>query len=162
MSTQEEVKKQLQAMKWTEVLDALVAMTIQNRPANVLPPGILGWFDIDRENPPAPAEQESIQKRLDEALRSGFDLSALEERAPLGSTGWWAGLAHYRRDGKRWWLLRLFRADMTFAGVPMQARLSDPELGLARRFVAHLGGDSSKPPIDTGAALIWTWLVGAS
>jgi hypothetical protein len=138
-------------MPWKQVVKMLKQAVTDSEPKE-LPQVVLDWFELNRsaEGDERRAELDrgaDVVRRMEIAKPNLYEKT---ERAPIGP--WWILLAHYLRDGKRWWLLIAARDDND---VVLTSSAED--LRRLDKIVGYAGGTYERFVVDAAEHVFWTW-----
>lgn len=149
----DELTAAVRQMPWKHVVRLLKDTVIQYQPAPEIPKVIADWFDVNRlefNQDIADALLERIKQTSAISPDAMKEFGEAHERAPVGP--WWCAVSHYIRDGKRYWLLRMWLDDdrEVFSATK-------EENHRLRKIVAEFGGNGKRPLLCTGAQWFFTW-----
>lgn len=148
----------LRRMSWKQLTKHLKeAVEAHHKPLE-LPPMIRRWLEVNRGEPQTDEEAAHIAREV-RALQWWVDIKGdsvrwfadKTETAPI--SGWAVEVAHFLKDGKRWWLLAARRHDdrAPLVGPTVPAPASQLDLKKLGKIIAYAGGDPKRELLRTGA-----------
>jgi len=152
------LEARLRRMSWKQITKRLKEAVEEHRTPLELPPMIRRWLEVNRGEPRTVEEAAHIAREI-RALQWWVDAQGdsarwfadKTESAPI--SGWVVEVAHFLKDGKRWWLFAARRHDdrAPLVGATVPAPASQLDLKKLGKIIAYAGGNPKRELLRTGA-----------